>query len=95
MQSISTIGLDIAWRLCGRPGGPAPTGEAPAGLGIFPETAAMPGGYRGVRLIAPLVPRAAGAGAYGTIDASSVCLRQAAEERRHGCGGDLRSGQAR
>jgi len=29
---------------------------------ILPETAAVPGGYRSVRLIAPLVPRAAGVG---------------------------------
>src|SRR5262245_58367577 len=42
----------------------------------------MPGRDRGLRVIAPLVPRAAGVGAFGAIDASGLCeaLRQAAEE---------------
>src|SRR5215471_948016 len=57
------VGLSSAWRRCGWPSGPAPAAEAPVRLGIFPETAAVPGGYRGVRLIALLVPRAAGVGA--------------------------------
>src|SRR6201991_3477461 len=50
---------------------------------------------RGLRIIAPLVPRTAGVGAYGAIDASGLCeaLRQAAEERQHRRGGDLRGGQ--
>ena len=44
-------------------------------------TAAMPGGYQGMRLIARLVPRAAGVRAYGVIDDPGRCeaLRQAAE----------------
>jgi hypothetical protein len=44
----------------------------------------MPGGDRSLRIIAPLVPRVAGVGAYGAIDASGLCeaLRQAAEERQ-------------
>jgi transposase len=69
-----------------------PAVEAPARLGIVPETAVMPGRYRGVCLNAPLVPRAAGVGAYGAVDAAGLrqALRQAAEERHHGCGGDLR-----
>src|SRR4029434_6380613 len=77
-----------------RPSGPTPAVEAPAGFGIFPDLAALPGGYRGVCLIAPLVARAAGAGAYGAVDATGLCeaLRQAAEERRHRRRGDLRSG---
>src|SRR6516165_2878162 len=64
--------------------------EAPVRLGILPEAAAMPGGDRGVRLIPPLVPRAAGVRAYGAIDAAGLCeaLRQAAEERHHGRRGD-------
>jgi hypothetical protein len=45
-------------------------------------------------IIAPLVPRAAGVGAYGAIDAAGLreTLRQAAEERHHRRGGDLRRG---
>ena len=33
----------------------------------------MPGGDRGVRLIPPLVPGAAGVGTYGAIDAAGLC----------------------
>jgi transposase len=92
MQSISTIGLDIAKSVFQVHGIDAAGQvvlrrqfEAPARLGFFPKAAAMPGGYRGVCLIAPLVPRAAGAGAYGAVDAAGLCeaLRQAAEERHH------------
>src|SRR6516164_7200151 len=88
------VGLSSAWRGCGRPSGPAPAIETPARLGIFPKTVAVPGGYRGVRLIALLVPRAAGVRACGAIDAAGLCeaLRQAAEERHHGRRGHLRSG---
>src|SRR6516165_8327741 len=88
------VGLSSAWRGCGWPSGPTPAVEGSARLGIFPKTVAVPGGYRGVRLIAPLVPRAAGAGAYGAADAAGLCeaLRQAAEERHYGRRGDLRSG---
>src|SRR5215472_6340991 len=52
----------------------------------------MPGGHRGVRLIPPLVSRAAGVGTYGAIDASRLCeaLRQATEERHYRRRGDLR-----
>src|SRR5215472_6807729 len=73
MQSISTIGLDIAKSVFQVHGV-----EAAVRLGILPDAAAMPGGDRGVRLIAPLVPRVAGLGTYGAIDASGLCeaLRQ-------------------
>ena len=92
MQSISTIGLDVAKSVFQVHGVDA-AGQVvirrqlrrPAGPGIFPEATAMPGGDRGLRVIAPLVSRAAGAGAYGAVDASGICeaLRQAAEERQH------------
>ena len=70
MQSISTIGLDIAKSVF-QVHGVDPAGQVVLRrqlrrryVFIFPETAAVPGGYRGVRLIALLVPRAAGVGAY-------------------------------
>src|SRR4030095_6844665 len=51
---------------------------------------------RGLRVIPLLVPRVAGIRAYGAIDATGLCeaLRQTAEERFYGRGGDLRSGNA-
>ena len=54
----------------------------------------MLGGDRGLRVIPLLVPRVAGAGAYGAINAYGLCeaARQAAEERQHRRGGDLRGG---
>jgi hypothetical protein len=69
--SISPSRFSSAWRRCGWPSGPTPAVEAPARLGIFPKTVAVPGG-------STLVPRAAGAGAYGTADAAGLCeaLRQ-------------------
>jgi transposase len=91
MQSISTIGLDIAKSVFQVHGVDA-AGQVVLRRQLkrrhvffFPEAAAMPGGYRGMCLIAPLVPRAAGIGAYGAVDASGLCeaLRQAAEERHH------------
>ena len=89
MQSISTIGLDIAKSVFQVHGVDA-AGQVVLRrqlkrrrVFIFPEVAAMPGGYRGVCFIAPLVPRTAGVGAYGAIDAAGLCeaLRQAAKER--------------
>ena len=89
MQSISTIGLDIAKSVFQVHGVDA-AGQVVVRrqlrrrhvLAFFSEAAAMPGGDRGLRIIAPLVPRTTGVGAYGTIDASGLCeaLRQAAEE---------------
>jgi transposase len=99
MQSISTIGLDIAKSVFQVHGVDAAgqvvlRRQLRRRAGIFPEAAAMSGGDRGVRLIAPLVPRAAGARAYGALDAAGLCeaLRQAAEERHDRRGGDLRGG---
>lgn len=57
MQSISTIGLDIAKSVFQVHGVDA-TGqvsyasvEAPVRPGVFPEAAALPGGDRGLRII--------------------------------------------
>src|SRR5215469_4766477 len=52
----------------------------------------MPDRHRSLRLIALLVAGTAGARAYGALDACGLCeaLRQATEERRHRCRGDLR-----
>src|SRR6516164_4767493 len=88
------VGLSSAWRRCGWPSGPTPAVEASERLGVFPKTVAVLGGYRGVRLIAPLVPRAADARAYGAADGAPVypASLRAAEERHHGRRGDLRSG---
>ncbi|MGY4622606.1 hypothetical protein [Bradyrhizobium sp. USDA 4486] len=63
MQSISTIGLDIAKSVFQVHGVDA-AGQAVVRrqlrrshvLNIFPEIAAMPGGDRSLRIIAPLVP---------------------------------------
>src|SRR6185437_8303415 len=68
-----------------------------AGASVPAGTLAPASGLRefcGLRVIAPLVLRARDIGACAAVDASGLCeaLRQAAEERQHGCGGDLRSG---
>jgi hypothetical protein len=62
MQSISTIGLDIV-KSAFQVHGVDAVGQVVLRrqlrrrqlLAFFPEAAAIPGGYRGVRLIAPLV----------------------------------------
>src|SRR5476651_2569228 len=79
------VGLPGARRRCCRPSGhPAPV-EASRRPGVLPEAAAMLGWHRGLRLISPLVARAASIRSYGTVDAARLreALRQAAEER-HG-----------
>src|SRR5262245_54069403 len=85
------VSVSSPWRLCSGPSGHSPSIETPAGRGIFPEAAAVPGWDRGLCVIAPLVPRTADVGAHGAIDASGLCeaLCQTAEERHHGRGGDL------
>jgi hypothetical protein len=71
MQSISTIGLDIAKSVFQVHGVDA-AGQVVIRRqlrrrhGFFSEAVAVPGGDRGLRIIAPLVPRAAGFGAYGS-----------------------------
>jgi len=92
MQSISTIGLDIAKSVFQVHGVDA-AGQVVIRRQLrrrhvqafFSETAAVPGRDQGLRVIAPLVPRAAGVGTYGATDASGLCeaLCQAAKERQH------------
>ena len=61
MQTIKTIGLDIAKSvfqvhgLICRQGGHPPSVEAPLRPIIFPEVTAMPDRHRSLRLVAPLV----------------------------------------
>ena len=89
MQSISTIGFDIAKSVFQVHGVDAASRVVLRRqlrrrhvLGFFQKLPPMHGGHRGVRLIALLVPRAAGARANGAVDASGLCeaIRQAAEE---------------
>ena len=62
MQTVTTIGLDIAKSVfevhgvdaAGASGRP-PSVEASLRPGVLPEVAAMPDRHRGLRLIAPLV----------------------------------------
>ena len=79
MQTVSTIGLDIAKSVfqvhgvdAAGQGGHPPAVEAPPLLSLLPETANLPGGYRGVRFVAPLVPRTAGAGPLRSLDAAGL-----------------------
>jgi hypothetical protein len=67
MQTITTIGLDIAKSVfqvhgveCCRPGGDSSAVEASLCRGVFPETAALSCRYRSLRLITLLVARATG-----------------------------------
>src|SRR5712672_3196503 len=68
-----------------RPGDHPPPVEASPRAGVLSEAAAMPGWHRGLRLVSPLVTRAAGTWSYRAIDAAGLreALRQTAEER-HG-----------
>ena len=74
MQTITTIGLDIAKSVFQAHGVDA-TGQVVMKL-------TMPGWHRGLRLVAPLVTRASGVGSQGAVDTAGLCeaLRQAAEE---------------
>ena len=88
MQTITTIGLDIAksvFQVHGVDAGVqavSPPVEASLCAGVLPEANAMSGRYRSLRLVAPLVARAPGIGSYRAVDAAGLCeaLRQAAEE---------------
>ena len=80
MQTITTIGLDIAksvFQVHGVDAGGRVAIrrqiEASPRLGFLSEAAAMPCRHRSLRLIAPLVARAQGARPYGTAD--TTCLR--------------------
>ena len=87
MQTITTIGLDIAKAVFQVPavdaGGQVLIRrqvEAPPGVGVFPEAAFMSRWHRGLRLVSPLVTRTPGAGPYRAIDAAGLrqALRQTA-----------------
>ena len=92
MQTVTTIGLDIAKSVFQVHGVDA-AGQVVirrqlkrrAVLAFFQKLPAMPGWHRGLRLVALLVARAPGTWSYGAADAAGLreALRQAAEER-HG-----------
>ena len=92
MQTITTIGLDIAksvFQVHGVDAG----GEVVirrqlkrrSCTGVLSEAATMSGWHRGLRIVAPLVARTPGTRPYRAIDAAGLreALRQTAEER-HG-----------
>ena len=89
MQTITTIGLDIAKSVFQVHGVDAagqvvirPPVEAAVCAGVLSEAAIMPGWHRGLRLVSPLVARTAGAWAYCSADAASLreALCQTAEK---------------
>ena len=89
MQTITTIGLDIAKSVFQVHGVDA-AGQVVIRRqlkrrvrpGVLPEVAAMPGRHRSLRLVAPLVARAAGTWSYRAADAAGLreALCQTAEE---------------
>ena len=101
MQAVTTVGLDIAKSVFQVHGVDA-AGQVVIRrqlkrryvLAFFEKLPAVPGGHRSLCLIASLVAGAQGARPYGAVDAAGLreALRQTAEERCHGCGGNLRSG---
>ena len=46
--------------------------EAPARVDVLPEATAMPDWHRGLRLVTPLITRAADTWPYRTIDAAGL-----------------------
>ena len=100
MQTITTIGLDIAKSVFQVHGVDA-DGQVVIRrqlkrryvLAFFKKLAAVSGWHRGLRLLALLVARASGARSHGPADAAGLCeaLRQTAEERCDRCRGHLRS----
>ena len=89
MQTITTIGLDIAksvFQVHGVDAGGQVVIRRQLKrryvLGVLPEANAMSGRYRSLRLGAPLVAGAAGTGPHRAAHAAGLCeaLRQAAEE---------------
>ena len=89
MQTVTTIGLDIAKSIFQVHGVDA-AGQVVVRRqlkrryvpGVLREAASLPNRHRGLRLIASLVARAPGARAQGATDASGLreALRQAPEE---------------
>jgi transposase len=89
MQTITTIGLDIAksvFQVHGIDAGGQVIVRRQLKRRFYPgflsEAATMPGWHRGLRLGAPLVARTAGIGSHSAVDAAGLCetLRQATEE---------------
>ena len=89
MQTVTTIGLDIAKSVFQVHGVDA-AGQVlirrqlkrRARPGVLPETASMSGWDRGLRLVALLVARAPSTRPFGAVDAAGLreALRQASEE---------------
>jgi len=80
MQTITTIGLDIAKSVfqvhgvdAGGPGDCSPAIEAAFCPGVLSEAVAMSGRYRSLRLVAPLVARAPGTGSHRAVDPAGLC----------------------
>jgi transposase len=79
MQTITTIGLDIAKSVFqvhgvdGRPRDRSPAIEASLCPDVLPEAVAMSGRYRSLRVVAPLDTRVAGAGSHRAVDPASLC----------------------
>ena len=103
MQTVTTIGLDIAKSVFQVHGVDA-AGQVVIRrklkrryvLAFFPKTDALPRWHRSLRFLTLLVARIAGAWAYGAAYAAGLrkALRQAAEERFCRRGSNLRSGDA-
>ena len=101
MQAVTTIGLDIAKSVF-QVHGVDVQGKVIIRrqlkrrhvLAFLPQAATVPCRHGGLCFIASLVAGTPGAGAHGASDAAGLreALRQAAEERCHRRGGDLRSG---
>jgi hypothetical protein len=78
MQTITTIGLDIAksvfrfMALMPAGGGYSPPVETSPCSGVLPETTAVPDWHRGLRLVSLLVARTSEAWPYRAIDATSL-----------------------
>jgi len=89
MQTITTVGLDIAKSVFQVHGFGAEDQvvirrqlKRALRRGFLPEAAAVPGWHRGLCLVASLVTRAQGARPHRAPDAAGLCetLRQTAEE---------------
>src|SRR6516162_3320959 len=70
--------------------------EAPSYPHVLSKAAVVPGWYRSLRIITPLVARDQSAWPHGPPDATCLCeaLRQATEERCDGRRGNLRGSEA-
>jgi transposase len=98
MQSISTIGLDIAKSVFQVHGVDA-AGQVVIRrqlrrrhvLAFFQKLPPCLVGMEALRVFAPLVPRAAGVGAYGAIDAADLCEALCQEAEPPSVFFDLRS----